>query len=129
MNEIKITGKTIHEKVVFAPLQVRFPGACYGSRRAIRHTTALNLVFSSPIRCVRCNLQFHGRYLQRFVTHPNLVKFRGMSPDRVQCARPSLFRINTRRAQAGFRVLRAMAAGAGVPSKALCAGHWTAQRN
>jgi hypothetical protein len=38
-----------------------------------------------------------------------------MSPDRVQCARPSLFRINTRRAQAGFRVLRAMAAGAGAP--------------
>jgi hypothetical protein len=38
-----------------------------------------------------------------------------MSPDRAQCARPSLFRINTRRAQAGFRVLQAMAAGAGAP--------------
>jgi hypothetical protein len=48
---------------------------------------------------------------------PTSLGLGGTSPDLVQFARPSLFRINTRRAQAGFRVLQAMAAGAGAPER------------
>src|ERR1700686_4787967 len=74
-----------------------------------------NLVFVTRSGACDATYNFTVDISNGIVTHPNLVKFRGMSPDPVQFARPSLFRINTRRARAGFRGLQAMAAGAGAP--------------
>jgi len=81
-----------------------------------RHTTALGILCSSrdPVHAMQPTIlrSISPTGSSRI---PTSLSLGGMSPDRVQFARPLLFRINTRRAQAGFRVIQAMAAGAGAP--------------
>src|SRR6267142_6673126 len=97
MDEMKIyRRRPSMKKIAFCAIASSLLVLATAANARSAYDGSWNLVFVTRSGACDATYDFTVDISNGIVTHPNLVKLRGMSPDRVQFARPSLFRINTR---------------------------------